>query len=62
MILFEPTMPRPFEKPDCPECGTAMWLFGIESDELGHELFSFDCPVCHHIETATQYLNRRKLS
>jgi predicted RNA-binding Zn-ribbon protein involved in translation (DUF1610 family) len=38
------------ERPACPKCGTAMRLFGIEADGPGHELHSFACPACHHIE------------
>ena len=34
----------------CPKCGTAMLLFGIEPDGPEHELQSFDCPKCQHIE------------
>ena len=53
MILIEPTRPRSdsIEDPDCPKCGTGMRLFGIEADDAGGELLSFDCPVCQHLET-----------
>ena len=37
---------------DCPKCGTGMWLFGIEPDGPGHELLSFECSNCQHIETS----------
>ncbi len=59
MIRFEPTMPRSisFQNPDCPECGAAMRLFGIEADEAGRELLSFDCLRCQHIETAMRKSN-----
>jgi hypothetical protein len=30
----------------------AMLLFGIEAEKPGFELWSFDCPKCHHIEVA----------
>jgi predicted RNA-binding Zn-ribbon protein involved in translation (DUF1610 family) len=36
---------------DCPECGARMRLFGIEADQPLHELLSFDCPECRHVET-----------
>ena len=42
------------EKPDCPKCGASMWLFGVEAEYPGHELLSFDCPSCQHIETRTR--------
>jgi predicted RNA-binding Zn-ribbon protein involved in translation (DUF1610 family) len=53
MIGLGQTMPRSdsIERQNCPKCGTAMWLFGIEGDDPGHELLSFDCPRCQHIET-----------
>jgi predicted RNA-binding Zn-ribbon protein involved in translation (DUF1610 family) len=53
MIGIELTMPRShsIERLDCPKCGTEMWLFGIEADDPAHELLSFDCPSCQHIET-----------
>jgi len=28
-----------------------MRLFGIEPERPGHELWSFECPKCHHIQT-----------
>jgi predicted RNA-binding Zn-ribbon protein involved in translation (DUF1610 family) len=40
------------KRPVCPKCGTAMRLFGIEDEKPGYELHSFECPACHHIETA----------
>jgi hypothetical protein len=33
----------------CPNCGTAMRLFGIEDEKPGYELHSFECRVCRHI-------------
>ena len=40
------------KRPDCPKCGTRMNLFGIEPEKAGHELLTFVCPKCEHIETA----------
>jgi endogenous inhibitor of DNA gyrase (YacG/DUF329 family) len=39
-------------RPNCPECQTQMRLFGIESEDPGHELHSYECPNCQRIETA----------
>jgi hypothetical protein len=39
------------ERSNCAKCGIVTRLFGIELDVPGHELLSFDCPKCHHIET-----------
>jgi ssDNA-binding Zn-finger/Zn-ribbon topoisomerase 1 len=39
-------------RPDCPKCGKHMNLFGIEPEKPGHELRTFVCPKCNHIETA----------
>ena len=39
-------------RPTCPKCGTNMRLFGIEPERPGHELHSFECPKCKHIQTA----------
>jgi predicted RNA-binding Zn-ribbon protein involved in translation (DUF1610 family) len=56
MILFEPTTSwsSSMAEPDCPKCGASMWLFGVEAEYPGHELLSFDCPSCQHIETRTR--------
>jgi len=64
MIRFESTMPRSnsIKKPDCPECGAGMSLFGIEADDPGHELLSFDCPRCQHIETKVRKSNTLQFS
>jgi Zn ribbon nucleic-acid-binding protein len=37
----------------CPQCHTAMRLFGIEADAIGSELLSFECSKCERIETRT---------
>jgi hypothetical protein len=39
-------------RPDCSKCGTLTRLFGIEPEKPGFELLSFECPTCHHIQTA----------
>jgi len=36
-------------RPACEECGTKVRLFGIEPERPGFELWSFECPKCHHI-------------
>jgi len=39
-------------RPFCSKCGTTMRLSAIEAAEKpGHELRTFECPKCHHIET-----------
>jgi endogenous inhibitor of DNA gyrase (YacG/DUF329 family) len=43
-------------RPNCPECQTQMRLFGIESEDPGHELHSYECPNCQRIETAVRPL------
>ncbi len=50
------------EQPECPICGIAMWLFGIEADDPGYELLSFDCPRCQHIETKMRKANTLQFS
>jgi predicted RNA-binding Zn-ribbon protein involved in translation (DUF1610 family) len=64
MIRIEPTVPQSnsTKKPDCPQCGTGMRLFGIEVDDAGDELLSFDCPRCQHIETEIRKCNTLQFS
>ena len=64
MIRFEPSMPRSnsIKKPDCPKCRAEMRLFGIEADDPSHELLSFDCPRCEHIETQMRKSNTPQYS
>jgi hypothetical protein len=38
-------------RPNCTKCETKTRLFGIEPERPGFELFSFECPKCHHIQT-----------
>lgn len=51
---FAPATPYSdsLERPKCSECGTATELVGIESDQPGYELHTFQCPDCEHFETA----------
>ena len=58
MIVYQLATPR-FNStipPNCPECQTPMRLFGIESEDPGHELHSYECPNCQRIETAVRPL------
>ena len=45
------------KKPTCPKCRAGMSLFGIEADQPGLELLSFDCPQCQSIETEVRMLD-----
>jgi hypothetical protein len=38
------------ERPTCSQCGTKTRLIGIEADSPGHELHTFGCPKCQHVE------------
>ena len=50
---MDPTLHWDFiPRPHCSECGTMMWLFGIEADPSGYELQSFECPKCNHLQVA----------
>ena len=55
MITYQPATPHSdaIERPHCPDCGTLMRLFGIESEKPGFELHSFACPHCRRVETRT---------
>jgi Zn finger protein HypA/HybF involved in hydrogenase expression len=37
-------------RPYCSKCGTPTRLFGLEAEASGHELQTFECPKCHHIQ------------
>jgi hypothetical protein len=39
-------------RPDCPQCTAQMDLARIEPEKPGHDLRTFECPRCHHLETA----------
>jgi hypothetical protein len=44
------------DKPDCPDCGAAMWLRLIEPDEPGHDRRTFACVECRHqVTTVVKY-------
>jgi hypothetical protein len=53
MTVYRPATPHSdaIKRPDCPKCGTRMSLFGLEAEKPGHELQTFVCSKCHHIET-----------
>jgi len=40
-------------RPQCPKCGTRMWMTRIEPDTLDHEQRIFECPRCDHSLTET---------
>jgi hypothetical protein len=52
MIMYQPATPHSdsIARPTCEECGTEVRLFGIEPERPGFELWSFECPKCHHIQ------------
>ena len=54
--LLVPFVGRPnsnsIERQKCSQCGTATALFGAEPERPGHELLTFVCPKCQHIDTA----------
>jgi hypothetical protein len=58
MIVYQPANPRSHStiRPNCPECQTWMRLFGIESEDPGHELYSYECPECQCIQTVVRPL------
>jgi predicted RNA-binding Zn-ribbon protein involved in translation (DUF1610 family) len=62
MIRIELALPasNSLKQLNCPKCGTRMRLFGIEADDPGQELLSFDCPRCEHIETKVRKSNRQR--
>ena len=39
-------------RPDCPLCATQMYLARIEPEKPGHDLRTFECPRCQHVERA----------
>ena len=53
MITYQPATAHSnsIVRSRCLKCGTGMRLFGIEDDSPGYELWSFECPKCHHIQT-----------
>jgi predicted RNA-binding Zn-ribbon protein involved in translation (DUF1610 family) len=49
MLKSEIDPPKPkIEAPNCPKCGTQMWIARIESDEPGHHKRTYECPECNH--------------
>ena len=39
-------------RPDCPQCAAQMYLARIEPEKPGHDLRTFECPRCQHVERA----------
>jgi hypothetical protein len=42
--------PKTIATPNCPKCGSNMWLARIERDKLDHDRRTFECPDCQHVE------------
>ena len=40
----QPQIPHP----NCPKCGTSMWLARIEPDEPNYDRRTYECPECDH--------------
>lgn len=38
-------------RPTCWECQIATLLVGIEHSRRGHELHTFECPICEALQT-----------
>ena len=43
----QPQIPHP----DCPKCGTPMWLARIEPDEPNYDRRTYECAECDHSTT-----------
>jgi hypothetical protein len=54
-------IPDVIAAPACRTCNSAMRLFGIETDESGRELLSFECSGCEQVETTTDRYPGREL-
>ena len=54
MNTYRPATPHSdaIVRPDCPECGMRMNLFGIEPERPSTELHTFVCPNCKNTEIA----------
>jgi hypothetical protein len=39
--------------PNCPKCGTRMWLAFISLDKPHHDRRTYECPRCEHEVTET---------
>jgi len=35
-------------RPNCPKCGTRMWIARIEPDEPNYDRRTLECPECDH--------------
>jgi predicted RNA-binding Zn-ribbon protein involved in translation (DUF1610 family) len=42
---------RAITRPSCPKCGTTMVFTRIVPHAPGHDLRTFECPTCEHVET-----------
>ena len=34
----------------CPKCKTEMRVFGVEPEQPGRDLYTFEFPACRHLE------------
>jgi hypothetical protein len=53
-----PILPNVSLRPACPECSTLMRLVALVPRGDGLEDRTFDCPMCHHVETRSLKLNQ----
>jgi hypothetical protein len=37
------------EHPNCPKCGTPMWLARIEPEKPHHDKRTYECPACDNV-------------
>jgi hypothetical protein len=37
-------------RPECPTCSAQLYLGRIEPEKPGHDLRTFECPKCQHVE------------
>ena len=44
-------------RPECPMCAVQMYLARIEPEKPRHDLRTFECPRCQHVETAVVKFN-----
>ena len=53
MTIYQPATPasNALARPPCGKCGTKTLLMGIELEEPGYDLNTFECPKCGHFET-----------
>jgi len=46
-----PDAPGTFLQPPCPKCGNPMWMTRISKYNTDHDLRTFECKVCDHVES-----------